>query len=336
MKKNRFNGIQALRFFACFLVLFQHLVFYTLYGKGFGDAYVLPINFGRIGVCLFFLISGFVMGFCLDQGKWFLINRALRIFPPYWLAIFASWVVFVPMGNSWSLDWVSFFLFPTNLINYSYRIPYWTLCYEMAFYFVMYIIILLRVATKNILRICVVWLVVIVYFDLLRQIGNVDSPEVFEKIAQPGLRIFFSPYAIFFIIGLFSSFCQFNFLNRLSTGVLVLFAIFALVVGEKFEFNFPSPMFLIQSCGFVCLLFAANRVSFPSFIVKLGDYSYGIYLVHIIAIASVLAFMQPFISQIAIPFVFVLFLLVALAIGVIFGFVEYRIHYKLRKSYLKY
>ncbi len=62
----------------------------------------LPTNTGPIAVFSFYLLSGYLMtyvlqrsyGFQLGGTKRFLVNRFLRIFPPYWVAFGLAWVVF--------------------------------------------------------------------------------------------------------------------------------------------------------------------------------------------------------------------------------------------------
>lgn len=148
------NGIQALRTVACAPVLFQHVTYYAAYYRGIPYEPFLPINFGRMGVDLFFVISGFVMGQCLGDGPLFMLHRIGRIFPPLWGAVLLSFLVLGVGSGDWHLDVWSLALLPPLDLNNSYMIPYWTLCYEMAFYVAVYTLILLRVPRRALPAIC--------------------------------------------------------------------------------------------------------------------------------------------------------------------------------------
>ncbi len=84
------NNVQVLRGFAAFLVLLAHSV-------GYNERLLDPIfGVGTRGVDLFFVISGFVMVLTTSKRPvtpvQFLLNRAIRIVPLYWiltLAVFA-------------------------------------------------------------------------------------------------------------------------------------------------------------------------------------------------------------------------------------------------------
>lgn len=102
----RFDHIDAMRAVAVILVIWTH------YAERFvplaGSQYVLDtlqrsVNFGRIGVVIFFAISGMLIPTSLHGEigagtKRFLIRRFLRLYPAYWLALpagyFVHWYLF--------------------------------------------------------------------------------------------------------------------------------------------------------------------------------------------------------------------------------------------------
>ncbi|WP_175958965.1 acyltransferase family protein [Burkholderia pyrrocinia] len=102
----RFHHIDAMRAVAVILVIWTH------YAERFvplaGSQYVLDtlqrsVNFGRIGVVIFFAISGMLIPTSLHGEigagtKRFLIRRFLRLYPAYWLALpagyFVHWYLF--------------------------------------------------------------------------------------------------------------------------------------------------------------------------------------------------------------------------------------------------
>jgi peptidoglycan/LPS O-acetylase OafA/YrhL len=88
-----FPGIHALRAVAATLVVIQHAAYvandYFVFGYDIDNDYFI---YGRVGVILFFAISGFVIA--LQRTKpvgVFIVHRLLRIYPNYWLAtLFAA------------------------------------------------------------------------------------------------------------------------------------------------------------------------------------------------------------------------------------------------------
>ncbi len=109
-----------------------------------GTVYPPWFDLGKFGVGTFFLISGFVIPFSLrhSAASRFLVARALRIYPTFWLALLAEYAAIAASGTYWhrqpafglrdyvingllirdfldapSVDWVS-----------------WTLCIELKFY----------------------------------------------------------------------------------------------------------------------------------------------------------------------------------------------------------
>lgn len=144
--KYRFQELDALRGVAAIGVVLYHFI--TLFPLKFGltqnldheDA--IKYSLGRYGVELFFLISGFVISLSIENSKstkHFLISRFSRLFPVFWLSILAtSFILMVYRGSDY-LSISQFFAnttmlakaFGENFIDGSY----WTLSYELIFYF---------------------------------------------------------------------------------------------------------------------------------------------------------------------------------------------------------
>lgn len=321
-----------MRAFACLLVLVQHVTFFTTYTKGIDYHPYLMVDFGRIGVSLFFVISGFVMGGCLDQGRAFLGNRILRIYPPFWIAIGLSYFILLRAGTAWHLDWRSLLLLPSTNVNNSYRIPYWTLCYEVAFYCVTYAMILLRLPRTQILMACMAWLAAIILIDAYRPLGNIDDGVVFGFVAQPGKWILLTPYPIFFIVGLFISVAGTQFANRIPPSYLILIAISLWGISNGINFPSPAPLFLIQAFAFCAALLAAKNISFPRIFTRLGDFSYGLYLIHMTIISAVEQALKPHASQIRFSVIWLSLMVTCLAGGLVYGWIEYEIHTRFFKG----
>ena len=105
-RKSHNRALDGLRFFAFLLVFFFHALQWSRWGN-------LPfIRFGFLGVPIFFVLSGFLIGgILLDlrskdglglcaKLKSFYIRRSLRIFPVYYLFIAILAALMVLSGRS--------------------------------------------------------------------------------------------------------------------------------------------------------------------------------------------------------------------------------------------
>jgi peptidoglycan/LPS O-acetylase OafA/YrhL len=143
----RLRYIDALRGVAALLVVWLHVansyrVLNPLGREPWLNDFVSRIDIGRIGVAVFFLISGFVIPFSIKSGSaapvaGFAIRRVFRIYPAYWLsvplaALVLFWIPGLPFG-------VRDFLINMTLLQDVFGVPsaegvYWTLLVEFAFY----------------------------------------------------------------------------------------------------------------------------------------------------------------------------------------------------------
>jgi len=150
------ESLQILRFFAALVVVLDHCKFVgSALADRVGLAFTFPSFHGRLGVDIFFVISGFIMvHISSGRDEWstppgvFAVDRISRIVPIYYIAT-ATWVaLFLGAGflNSRNVDspWP-----PSEYVLSALFIPYldpitklpqpvlpqgWTLDYEMFFY----------------------------------------------------------------------------------------------------------------------------------------------------------------------------------------------------------
>lgn len=151
--------IQALRGIAVFLVVLTHARYTFLDTPAWAFAEQSLRN-GAMGVDLFFVISGFIMvyttrklaGTPRDTAD-FLVRRFARIWPLYAVATFA-WITITERGVGWLMHWpalrqllLSLSFQPVDIDNplyFSASLPLgWTLNFEMYFYLVFGICLLL-------------------------------------------------------------------------------------------------------------------------------------------------------------------------------------------------
>ena len=105
---------------------------------------VLPewCNLGRVGVALFFGISGFVIYGSLEKagphpGRRFAVNRFFRLYPAYWVSLLVGSLLLWPLAGKpvdWSMAWANVTMFPSLFGQMRVRDLYWTLETELIFY----------------------------------------------------------------------------------------------------------------------------------------------------------------------------------------------------------
>jgi peptidoglycan/LPS O-acetylase OafA/YrhL len=145
----RLGHVDTLRAIAALLVVWMHVSEHyfnlspdTETSRWLYDA-AAYVNFGRVGVALFFAISGFVIPFSVRAAspapaREFLLRRFFRILPLYWFSI--------PLGafvgsTIWDRPFpLRYMLVDMTLLQYWLDLPsamglYWTLVVEMLFYF---------------------------------------------------------------------------------------------------------------------------------------------------------------------------------------------------------
>ena len=101
MQSGRFHSLDALRGIAALLVVWQHTserfaLLPNISEQGTLLAKIAySVDFGRIGVIIFFLISGFIIPSSLKGNdpralKHFATKRFFRLYPVYWVSIFGA------------------------------------------------------------------------------------------------------------------------------------------------------------------------------------------------------------------------------------------------------
>lgn len=142
----RLQSLDALRGIAALgVVLFHYLPYYN---QLYTHQFTLPagldstLQFGRYGVHLFFILSGFVIFMTLERTRgpgWFALARAFRLLPALWAGIIltsASVHVLGPQDRAVDLADA---LFNTVLLHEYLGLPhvdgaYWSLVVEVTFY----------------------------------------------------------------------------------------------------------------------------------------------------------------------------------------------------------
>jgi len=160
---NRFSHIDALRGIAALLVIWLHVseVFVHISPETSAQGTALydvarVIDLGRIGVVVFFSISGFVIcrslnGNIMEGSKKFLIRRLLRLYPAFWVSIvlglFSIWWLFDKPFN-WAIIDANITMLPELFGEPPIIGLYWTLETELVFYVLCWLLFVNRILSN--------------------------------------------------------------------------------------------------------------------------------------------------------------------------------------------
>ena len=303
---SRLDHVQALRGLAAMLVLFAHLA--LIEGRTATNP-ILPssLDWGMMGVDLFFVISGFIMVYVtrdwqagggqnrmLGRVPEFLFARATRIYPLYWVvtaALFAVWLVRPDLVFSSS---------PNNptVINTLFLIPGWaypllevgwTLVYEMMFYVLFALLLFLprRFRPLGLL----IWAAIALAGNLFSWQSQIPALSVTSTAIAFHL---FNPLVFEFLAG-----AAVGWLYLTRTGdktvslALILFGLIGMGMwifsAVPFEDGWPRVLRLTLPAGALVLGAAwldHSKVKAPRFAVTLGDWSYSLYLTHLLSLVA--------------------------------------------------
>jgi peptidoglycan/LPS O-acetylase OafA/YrhL len=162
----RIEVLDGLRFVAALAVVAYH---FTTLDRIWGRRadQVFPDQtaaYGWLGVYLFFLVSGFVIGMSSwDRGPGaFLWSRAVRLYPAYWLsvavitAVAAVWPVSRTIG--WDTALVNLTMFQEPLGAPPVAEVYWTLWAELRFYLLFLLVVWWGPTYRRVAGFCLAWL----------------------------------------------------------------------------------------------------------------------------------------------------------------------------------
>jgi len=282
-------SIQILRAVAALGVLTYHTFFDTTFRFG---AHLVPHDFviGAAGVDLFFVISGFVMVYASERlfgkpgaSRVFLVRRLARIVPLYWavMVIILAYVLAIygqllPEVYSAGSVIASFLFYPYARPDGTMALVHglgWTLNYEMFFYTVFAMAILLpqRWAVTAILALFLA-------LSLLGRLVALPMPFSF----------WCSPIILEFCFGMLIALAwrEGVRLPPAMSSLLVLAAMAGFAASAAWGPNAPwrAIEWGLPSAALVAGLVLSNRSGQPGRIGRafgfLGDASYSIYLVH--------------------------------------------------------
>lgn len=157
-KSKRILELDALRAISCLNLLLFHFTYVYANKYGFETPLGFSFPYGKYGVQLFFMLSGFVNAMTFvgkRSAKDFLFARAIRIFPSYWLVILINVLLLgqLPLFHAPSTgETVANLTTMPRLFGFENIEPVtWTLQIEMLFYATL-VIMMLTGAFQKMLR----------------------------------------------------------------------------------------------------------------------------------------------------------------------------------------
>ena len=310
-----YPGVNALRGLAALLVVVQHAGSFAAQATGTPQGDVLKLDFGMLGVLMFFTISGFVIGLNrhLPTAE-FLVRRALRIYPPFWAAYALSALIVWSIGLQTTWSWVAALLLPSRATPAIY-LPLWTLTSEVFFYALAALVFSLRLSDRALTALALCWIIVI---------ANMNPYMTGMLPILPGALIPFAPYNIFFAVGLICA-LNFGFLSRYSINQFLAVTVAATVLMTLMP---PAPYIvttLVMAVAQSSLLMAVTKVDrWARAATYLGNASYGLFLLHFSAMAVAASVLKG--SGFSVGEMWAILFVIGLAVGMPYGLFEFAFH----------
>lgn len=354
MSRKKFHTFDFFRFFAFFKVFLLHLPIVAFPFLNFIKAG------GEIGVYFFFVLSGFLITYIILQEKKdtgtinfknFMSRRMLRIWPLFYAMILFAFVTpkilavlnLPSSSEGYDPNWLVSLLFLENykmiftdsFPNISPLRVMWSLCVEEHFY-ILWGTALYFTKLKNI-RFLIIGAIVIAliskiifYCNNLAFLDILTNFDYFAFGAIPALLLVEKEKQTVNFVTSISLFAKIGF---------VIFTIIYVTLSPHFDFPFKiiiEPIFfgiLFSSLIFIILPENSEiKVSDKNIFSKLGIYTYGLYLTHIIVINLFIKVFEKLNLSIALFWNAILFFMTTLAFTIIASIISYAI---IEKPFLK-
>jgi exopolysaccharide production protein ExoZ len=288
-------SIQYLRAIAALSVLVTHALQWPL-----PEMNMYLLKTGRLGVEVFFVISGFIITTIAGDGPFhprvFLERRAHRIIPTYWAATLLTAALAIALPNQFrttvpTLEGLlkSMLFIPSLEPKAPLLLLGWTLNFEVFFYLMFASLFFLRSGARTV--------VLLVCFALLVSIGQFGTGLTYVE------AIYTSPSLIGFCLGtILAQAYRLGWITRLSeylrwpvvAAPFCLLLAFYVIDWDSADSIALWKHLLMSFCALSIGLLALhcetkNQVADLGWLQYLGDASYSFYLFHIFAVAGIWA-----------------------------------------------
>jgi exopolysaccharide production protein ExoZ len=323
--RSQLVSIQYLRGLAALSVLVTHALQWPL-----ADINMALLKTGRLGVEVFFVISGFIITTIAGEGRFdprgFLVRRAYRIVPAYWTATLLTAALAIAMPNQFRTT------IPTieGLIKSLLFIPSlepkapllllgWTLNFEAFFYLVFASLFFLKSGMRTFVLLCL--------FGVLVAIGQFSTGLSYVE------AIYTSPSLIGFCFGtLLAQAYRHGVIGYLSRTLHIpvlaapaaLLAAFYLIGWDSAEQIALWKHLLMSITALSIVLFGLSyetksQVALVWPLKYLGDASYSVYLFHIFSVGAVWSVAKR-LFDVHQPLAYLSCTAVAIVVGLAFSF----------------
>lgn len=317
-QKVYFPNLNGLRFIAAMMVLFPHIEQMKPFLGYHNVLHIYPYETGKLGVVLFFVLSGFLITYLLLTEeklagviniKKFYIRRILRIWPLYFFIVLLAFFI-LPNISIFIIDGYEkeviqqqlpvkillYAVFLPQFVGYlSGLIPYashlWSVGTEEQFYLVWPVLV--KYIKKH--RIYLMFFVILFYliiklFVLPQLAGNIFLGYAIEKFWTSFMIDSMAIGGIYAILLFQKNKILAVIQNRYTFYLVLLLTMIMWLSGVKFpyiHFEIYSILF-----GLIIMNFASNdkiKISLENkLFTYMGNISYGLYMYHPIAIALAL------------------------------------------------
>ncbi|WP_336206128.1 acyltransferase family protein [Nonomuraea sp. LPB2021202275-12-8] len=287
--KDRLYELDGLRLLAALFVVLFH---YTFSGWAGGTS---PVAFGAesawskygyLGVDLFFAISGFVV----LMSAWgrgprdFLVSRAVRLYPAYWVGVAVTALVTVLVGQG--LFAVTLQQFAANLTMFqavpdvaNVDVVYWTLWTEMRFYLIILVLTWVGITGARVMALLWGWLL------LTLGVEAGVLPPAADLLVQSEFSHYFIAGMALFMIYRSGVDGHLALLVLLCLGNAVYRALgYAEAVGARYSVEYDPVIITVAVVAiFAIMTLVAFRVTRPlarPWLVTAGALTYPLYLLH--------------------------------------------------------
>lgn len=273
-RADRVQALDGLRGLACLAVLGFH---YLNRGPGLFPE-IGPIRswafWGLYGVDLFFVISGFVIFMTIQHSslRRFVISRAIRLYPLYWVCVVLTFAVVTMAGLPGREVSVGEAVVNLTMLQEFFRVPhvdgaYWTLTVEVSFYFCAALLLAVgAVSGRRVDFALAAWLTIALGVQLYNAVTNSHAADIL-------MRMF--GWAPLFIIGivLYGVWAGDRRAFR-----LVLIPISVAILGLRDPRDSVAAAVIV---ALVCFALWGPRVGLESRPLRwLGTISFALYLIH--------------------------------------------------------
>jgi len=272
MKHLRQLSLDGLRGIAAFSVVIYHYFYRIDEIYGIGSNEMDWTYFGKFGVHLFFMISGFVIFMSISKETKpinFIISRFSRLYPAYFFAVIITFTIVYIFGLQGRE--VKIFDALLNLLMFQefLGIPhvdgvYWTLTVEITFYFWCLILILLKKTEL---------LTLMLFSFLFLSFTSEVLPENIYKIIG---KLFLINYISFFLLGIVTYKLKKENLNCRNIFPIFLIFIMLFINNKNEDFIVYSVIYIFFLLG----VYDAIKFLKLKIFIFFGEISYSLYLVH--------------------------------------------------------